>query len=284
MIGVFTDAFIEDLQLSRAAVSSIWTATLISSSLYVNVVGRAADRWGAATVVRAAVLPYALALLLLSRACGPISLSAGYLLVRMLGPETIDFGCRLTVNMWWSRRRGFAAGVINAIGSLMVTLPSGISALKAWLGWRQTLISMSVVMGSSAALAAALLLNTPEQHGLKPDAEESGLTSAVELEKESVEALETETDAEKGSLAGRQGEGGRDEGGTDKGGKLASKVDDEGVAPAASEAAATKAALLGSAAEEERDISCADAARTLDFWMLHLYLLTVQVRLCSFAG
>ena len=58
MIGVYTDSFMHDLELSRSTVSGIWTATLISSSLYVQAVGRLVDRLGAPRVMRLAVVPY----------------------------------------------------------------------------------------------------------------------------------------------------------------------------------------------------------------------------------
>ena len=182
MIGVFTDSFIVDLHLSRGMVSSIWTATLLASSLYVNLVGRLADRFGAATVVRAAVLPYAASLLLLSSAKGPASLSAGYVLVRMLGPETIDFCSRLCVNMWWVRRRGFAASVVTAVGTLMVLLPTLTSTLVISIGWRSTLVAMGLTMGCGALVSAALLVNSPELYGLAPDDDSDRALQGQEIE------------------------------------------------------------------------------------------------------
>ena len=237
MVGVFTDAFIEELGISRAGVSSIWTATLVASSLYVNAVGRAADTFGAATVVRAAVLPYVVALLILSLASDVASLSAGYLLVRILGPETIDFGCRLCVNMWWVRRRGFAAGLINAVGALMVALPSLTSVLEAWLGWRRTLQVMGAVMGLGAALASGALLDAPERFGLAPDGEREAVLPVVAV------GEGAEGDAEGGT-----------EGGTEGGAEGGAKAN-----------------------THEPNVSCAEAACSLDFWLLHFYQAAVLV-------
>lgn len=195
-IGVFTDSFIADLHLSRGLVSTIWMNTLVLSALYVNVVGRAADRFGAATVVRAAVLPYAASLCVLASASGPVSLSAGYVLVRMLGPETIDFACRLCVSMWWVRRRGFAVGILNALGALMVALPSITAPAVAVFGWRHTLIGMGVGMGSGAALASTLLLDSPEKHGLTPDGDGAAGVECEALERKDGAHEEEAADAE----------------------------------------------------------------------------------------
>ena len=144
MVGVYTESFMADLGLSRSAVSSIWTATLIASALYVQGIGCAVDRVGAPWVMRAAVLPYLGAMLLLAQAQSVGALTAGYLLVRMLGPETLDFCSRNCLNQWWAQRRGWAFGVLNAAGALMVTLPSLTSQLKLAYGWRATLTCVGI--------------------------------------------------------------------------------------------------------------------------------------------
>jgi len=89
---------------------------------YVQGVGRLVDRMGAPRVMRAAVLPYFGAMLLLAQARGVGTLTLGYLAVRMLGPETIDFCVRNCLNQWWVRRRGWAFGILNAAGALMAVL------------------------------------------------------------------------------------------------------------------------------------------------------------------
>ena len=110
MVGVYTGSFMADLQLSRSIVSVIWTVTLVSSSLYVQGIGRLVDRVGAPRVMRAAVLPYLGAMVLLAQARGASTLTLGYLAVRMLGPETLDFCARNCLNQWWVRHRGWAFG------------------------------------------------------------------------------------------------------------------------------------------------------------------------------
>ena len=127
MVGVYTGSFMSDLQLSRSVVSLIWTGTLVASSLYVQGVGRLVDRMGAPRVMRAAVLPYFGAMLLLAQARGVGTLTLGYLAVRMLGPETLDFCARNCLNQWWVRRRGWAFGILNAAGALMAALATPAS-------------------------------------------------------------------------------------------------------------------------------------------------------------
>ena len=61
MIGQFIEPIMADLKLSRSTVSATWSLVLTLSSIFVNVVGRVVDRRGAASVARAAVAPYALA-------------------------------------------------------------------------------------------------------------------------------------------------------------------------------------------------------------------------------
>ena len=184
MVGVYTDSFMEDLSLSRSSVSAIWTVTLISSSLYVQFVGRLVDRAGAPFVFRMAVIPYFLALALLSQAYDTLSLVVGYLAVRMLGPETLDFCARNCLNQWWVQRRGFAFGVLNSVGALMVAIPALTSQLKRVVGWRATLLGVAVVQTAFASVAALVLLRRPEDHGMAPD---GGATQVGTVELASVQ-------------------------------------------------------------------------------------------------
>ena len=97
MIGLFTDSFMSSCGVTRSVVSTIWTVTLIASSVYVNIIGRLVDRFGAPFIVRCAVLPFCLTFVSFTMDNGPASLSASYLALRMLGPETIDFSARICV-------------------------------------------------------------------------------------------------------------------------------------------------------------------------------------------
>ena len=169
MIGVWTDAIMRDLQLSRSAVSGIWTAALVSSSVYVNLIGRVVDRIGAPAVIRAAALPYGLAVASLAASRSSTTLTAAYLAVRMLGPETIDFACRNCVNMWWVRRRGMASGLLNALGAMMMGLPAVLVWLQTQLGWRPAVQLVAVVMSGLTLVSSVALVRRPEDAGLRPD-------------------------------------------------------------------------------------------------------------------
>ena len=88
---------------------------------------------------------------------------------KMRKDETIDFACRLCVNQWWVARRGVAVGVLNMVGAFQSTLPAMIAVATRELGWRATLRAMAVMMGSAALGLSALLLQRPEDVGLRPD-------------------------------------------------------------------------------------------------------------------
>ena len=169
VLGSFTEHIVADVGLPRSTVARCFTVALLASSLYASMVGAAADRVGARLLVLVAALPYAVAVACVSLARGPVSLQLAVLAVRMLGPETIDFACRLCVNQWWIARRGVAVGVLNTVGALMAVLPAATSVGCTVWGWRATLRCMAVIMGSMALVVSAFLLPKPEAYGLRPD-------------------------------------------------------------------------------------------------------------------
>lgn len=165
MIGCFTESFVRDLQLPRSAVASVFMVSIVGSSLYANMVGYMADRQGAPLLVMVAAPLYAAALLGLSYVRSLHGLQAFFLLVRMLGPETIDFACRLCVTQWWTERRGFAFGILNLVGAGMSVLPPLLALAIEAAGWRATLRYMALYMGGAALGVSSLLLRRPEDSG-----------------------------------------------------------------------------------------------------------------------
>ena len=144
VLGCFTDAIMEELALPRATVATCFMVSLVTSSVYANIVGAAADRVGARVLLSGAALPYAVAIASLSFATGARSLQVAMLSVRMLGPETIDFACRLCVNQWWVARRGVAVGVLNMVGAFQSTLPAMIAVATT------ELVVVNAIHGSAA--------------------------------------------------------------------------------------------------------------------------------------
>ena len=178
MMGPYIESFMADLDLSRSTVSGLWSGSLVVSSLYVNVIGRVVDAYGAPFVIRCAVVPYGLAVASLSLATSAETLVVAFVATRCLGPETLDFAFRNCVAQWFNSKRGRATGLLNAAGALMMVLPACVGALRAALGWRRAARLWGLGAALLAALSALPLVRRPEDIGQRPD----GAAAAAEVE------------------------------------------------------------------------------------------------------
>ncbi len=133
--------------------------------------GRLIDRLGARSVACASMLVHALGLLLLASASGPVSLGAGFLVVRVGGISGTFLAQDAVLTKWWLRRRGTAVAVQRCLMSVLAVsaVPMLIGAALPRLGWRATLAVLAAPLIAAVPTAGVLLLPTPECVGLRPD-------------------------------------------------------------------------------------------------------------------
>lgn len=170
-VAVFLDGIITDLGTNRSTVTSLYTAATLTGSLALPFVGRFLDRRGARVGVGVIGLGFAAACLLMAGVNSLVLLALGFLGLRALGQGSLGLVSQYTINQWFVRRRGLAAGVAAVGFSLGITVvPAWFAGLEASFGWRGAYAVIAGVVAAVALIAGVgIFRSQPEQYGLTPD-------------------------------------------------------------------------------------------------------------------
>ena len=170
-ISLFIDAFIEDLGLSRSAVSWLYTVATVLGSLGLPLVGRLLDRFGPRRMAVAMIALLAVSCVGMSRVTGWIGVFVGFVCLRGIGQGAYGLINNHAVNLWFERRRGLAVGILGLgmAGATAVFPPLIEQGLQAY-GWETTYLIMGALLaGIMLPLGALLYRDAPERYGLLPD-------------------------------------------------------------------------------------------------------------------
>lgn len=171
VFSTFLHYFIEDLELSRSLVSTLYTAGTLTASFVLPFVGRQFDKRGARVMITLMSLLLGLACIYMGFVRGALMLGIGFFMLRQFGQGSLSLISKNVINLWWVRRRGIAMGISGVVGALLGGIfPYVIDSMIPVYGWRMTYI----------ILGAALILfmlpigwiftrDRPEDHGLLPD-------------------------------------------------------------------------------------------------------------------
>jgi len=168
--GVFFSALLEEFGWSRGALSGAFALYAFGYAGLAVVSGHLTDRWGPRAVI----------------AIGGVFLGAGWIamsatsslwhpyvfygVVAALGMSTAYVPCGATVARWFVRRRGLAAGVASAGGSLgAFCLPPVAQLLVSGVGWRRAYVIFGAAILVALNALAPLMKRDPEGLGLTPD-------------------------------------------------------------------------------------------------------------------
>jgi len=81
---------------------------------------------------------FSLALVAMSGVQGIISLTAGFVFIRMLGQGSLSLVGIVSVSLWFEQKRGVALGVVlTASSALMASVPVALTFTIGEFGWRQ---------------------------------------------------------------------------------------------------------------------------------------------------
>ena len=172
VVSIFIERFIEDLDLSRSLVSTLYTVGTLSGSLMLPFVGRQIDRFGVRVMAAVVSVLFGLACIYMGAVRNAVMLGAGFIAIRMLGQGSLGLIGKTAINRWWVRRRGFVSGIAGLVYSLLGigAFPNLIHTLIPLLGWRQ---SYQLLGGALILIAAPVgyifLRRRPEAYGLLPD-------------------------------------------------------------------------------------------------------------------
>lgn len=169
-VSLFIDALIDDLGLSRSAVSWAYMVATVVGSLALPYVGRCLDRFGPRRTGVAVVLLLALTCAGMGYVGGWVALIVGFTLLRGSGQGALALVNNHSVNLWFEHRRGLAIGILGGgMAAATALFPPLINELIVDYGWRTAYVVMgSVVAAVMLPLAALFYRAAPERYGLDP--------------------------------------------------------------------------------------------------------------------
>jgi sugar phosphate permease len=180
-VSVFLDKIIEDLGLSRSAVSLMYTLGTLMGSFALPFVGRFIDRRGPRITVTIITALFAVACVWMGFVTGLITLLIGFTLIRGLGQGALGLVSIHVINIWFVKRRGMAVGLAG-VGVAVATafFPLLIESLINRFEWRQTYMLLGgLVAVTILPVGAWLYREHPERFGLLPDSQTGPETTSV---------------------------------------------------------------------------------------------------------
>ncbi|MFP6746060.1 MAG: MFS transporter [Alphaproteobacteria bacterium] len=166
--GVFLRPVSLDLAISRQVFGLVIASQTLLFGLFQPIAGMIADRFGAAKVIVAGALCYALGLWLMSRGLNAFDLyiSLGLLVGLGLSGATQVIVLGAVGKIVPNERRGVVFGTIIAAGSLgMFLFVPAIQGMLDIVGWRETLVMMAILMALIPLLSVGLRLEASQCAG-----------------------------------------------------------------------------------------------------------------------
>ncbi len=214
-VSAFTDYLLAATGLSRLQLSNAYFVGTLTSGLLLPYGGVLLDRFGARATAICASIGLGLTLCYLSfsdRLAALINntfpiipystvalaiLVLGFVCLRFSGQGMLTMTSRTTLGKWFDRRRGFVSGLTGIFVSFGFSIaPLSMSLLIDILGWRNTWLTMAVVVGVGMGLIAWFFYrDNPEECSLLMDGKKHTQTS-LEVKHLSDNNLEDFTRAE----------------------------------------------------------------------------------------
>src|SRR5215475_1436270 len=172
--GVFFSALLEEFGWSRAALSGVFSLYAFGYGTLAFVSGGLTDRWGPRVVIATGGLFLGAGWIAMSFTRSLWQPYVFYGVIAALGMSTAFVLCGAIVARWFVRRRGLAAGIASAGGSLgALALAPFAQLLVSNLGWRWAYVIFGTAILVVLNVLAPLLKRDPETMGLAPDGEAS---------------------------------------------------------------------------------------------------------------
>lgn len=171
-VSIFIEYFIQDLNVSRSLVSTLYAAGTLIGSLALPFIGREIDRRGTRIMTVFIAGMFGLACIYMGAVRGPLMLALGFVAIRMFGQGSLGLVSQNAMNQWWVNRRGTVLGLSGLFASLLGL--GGFPALINWLipqyGWRLTYALLGgLLLLVMMPLGYLFFRERPEVYGLHPD-------------------------------------------------------------------------------------------------------------------
>lgn len=170
-VSVFIDHFAADLDLEKSWITAGYLVGTLTGSLALPSVGRLIDRHGVRRAMTVIGGGFSLALVVMAGVQGIVSLTAGFVFIRMLGQGSLSLVSVMSIQLWFERRRGTAISVAVTISAgLMALVPVGLNAVIDELGWRAAWLVAAGVVGTVVLPIAWFgMIDRPADVGQRPD-------------------------------------------------------------------------------------------------------------------
>ena len=170
-IAVFMFPLSEELGWSRTLIAGAASFGGLAASGVSPLVGWLVDRYGARLVLASSIFILGISTISLAWATVPAAFYAAYGAARVIFSSPVVIGASVVVSRWFIRMRGRANGILFASHSIgLVAFPMIASAVIATRGWQAAWLVLGVlVFAISLAPAALLIVQRPEDLGLRPD-------------------------------------------------------------------------------------------------------------------
>ncbi len=183
-VGVFTDALIKTLHLSRTQLSTAYMLGTIGSALMLPYAGAMLDRWGVRTMIVIASLGLGLATTALAnvdRILGdPAAASVlttiavtfvCFMFMRFFGQGCLAMVSRVAIGKWFEHRRGLATAVATLFMAFgFNSSPYALNAMVGAFGWRGSCLILAAIVGlGMTVIGWVFMRDNPEECGLVMD-------------------------------------------------------------------------------------------------------------------
>jgi MFS family permease len=136
-VSVFIDHFTTDLDLEKSWVTAGYLVGTLCGSLAMPTIGRWVDRYGVRRAMFTIASAFSVALVAMAGVQGIVSLTAGFVFIRMLGQGALSLVSTVSISLWFEARRGTAISVAVTISAaLMALVPFALDFVIGEIGWR----------------------------------------------------------------------------------------------------------------------------------------------------
>lgn len=161
----------QDLRLTRAATSLVFSLARAQGAIEGPVAGYFMDRFGPRPLILIAIIMTSIGHMLLSGVHSYFTLLLVYMGVVSLSFQAGFMAAPMVIaNTWFIRNRSMAMAAISAsigLGGFLLT-PLLATAIHAW-GWRRAAFVNGIIFLAAGLPLALLVRRSPESMGLRPD-------------------------------------------------------------------------------------------------------------------
>lgn len=194
-VSVFVDPLVQDLGVSRSAVSTAYLIGSLSGAFVMPFFGRLIDRFGPRALMAGVALVFGGILIASSLIAGVPSLTMAFIGMRVGGQGALSLVATTAVAVYIEQRRGLAMGLTSAIGTAIISLvPLALERVIQHQDWRTALVLEGLAVWLFVVPAALFLPPRPRRGTSSPEGEGASLATE-EGDAEKDEAAENETAA-----------------------------------------------------------------------------------------